>query len=569
MVCRASSKAVWMADILAVLGVVSLAPSVALAQRLTQQDVDKTLAERRTEFIERRSTADRAAYWKTLDGKWDDGKYVCQVIAAVVPTDGGDATGQYLTATLTVYRDAGDGIVKTTRTRANGEKGWDATRRPVSELLEEFGDEAQAAAPRTRPRERRPVKRPARADIALLPAQLPLVLQKVDVTRLLPAKRVVKPDALPADIGLLTRENPAALKRPSADAFHVLDLSSQPSTMTWQGQTFEVSDKIIARPPDLQVAPPVLMSIDQVERLARGLYHVNFSYRIYKPAQVTLPVRFHLNLQGPARMHVSWLPWLHQSGTDGVYHGRVVALMHGTDKPLVKASTSVGINAADADIDPVGSASIPYNAAWWKRYEDITRDNIKNYLQSPGMARDGIDVSTPLARATSAVRPTGPTVASGLRRALDVLVDDLKLVMVKPFEPLKPVTRTIVQLQSVFRDEPALLLFKTSEDNYAKALVRAERDSATDPGHLAVENACLYARSGAAFTATPGAGHDPSVANEVYATHWQGGGYVFSTWGFDLDWQGVNTPADDRDLWLERTSTKSRLRCQHGAQLAY
>jgi len=344
---------------------------------------------------------------------------------------------------------------------------------------------------------------------------------------MLAAGKLVTPDQVPSSLAVLRLEDPSKATAPKPGA-SVQDLRAKASMVSWQGKTLAASDLRVK--PGRFILPPVLMTIDQIERVYRGRYRIHFSYSIIRPAEVTLPIRFQLNMQGDIRPHMGWYPYVHQSGpaTDCMGHVTGVVL---DDAPLMSTSTSVGINAADSSNPPkaVGSASKDLIAYWYKPYEDITRDDIQTYLATAGKSLDSLGVDS----------------------------GDWRVTI----------------LQALYSDEPALLLFKTSRGNFTKALVKAERDNSTKPYHLRVVSAHTYAKSQAEFDSTPGVAPG-SPPNEEYMCHWEDGGYLLNTWTFDFDWLGMNVSGFEvdkwkSDLWLQNSGGHQTLRCENGAKIAW
>jgi hypothetical protein len=115
------------------------------AQELTAEQVWDALRERADEFVGQRGGADTKALWRAQEGEWQreaDGAltYVCDVIAAIIPTTPGEREGRLLTARLTVYYDADERAVKTRRLKTDGTRGWDARKASITEILAQFPD---------------------------------------------------------------------------------------------------------------------------------------------------------------------------------------------------------------------------------------------------------------------------------------------------------------------------------------------------------------------------------------------------------------------------------------------
>ncbi len=366
----------------------------------------------------------------------------------------------------------------------------------------------------------RPVVGPA-------PVVLDRALPELSLRGLQAQGKVVTPDKIPLRFGIAGREDPSKTRTPMPAA-HIDDLTPKASLVSWRGKQIVVNDlRVTPVRPEL---PPVLMTIDQVERVARGRYVIHFSYSIIKADEVTLPVRFHLNMQGDIRMHMAWLPYVHESGPAANCRGRITADTV-NDAPLMAASTSVGINAADSSSPPkpVGSVSKNLIAYWYKDYEQITRDDIKAYLERPGKALDSLGVDHG--------------------------------------------EWAVTLLQGLYSAEPALLLFKTSRGNFTKALLRAERDNTTKPYHLRIVSAYTYAKSQAEFDTTPGIAPG-TPTNEEYTCHWEDGGYLLNTWVFDFDWLGMNVAGFEeskwqRDVWLQNAGGQQTIQCANGAKIAW
>jgi hypothetical protein len=127
----------------------------------------------------------------------------------------------------------------------------------------------------------------------------------------------------------------------------------------------------------------------------------------------------------------------------------------------------------------------------------------------------------------------------------------------------------MLAMQTQYCREPALVLFKTNQGNYAKALLRAEQTGGS-PYHAAVWDARCYARDQATFNAWPYmAGGSPS--NTEYTQLFERGGYLLNTWMLDFDRDGENPVSGQEDVFLQNPSgpTTQRLLPRNGAVLAY
>ena len=313
----------------------------------------------------------------------------------------------------------------------------------------------------------------------------------------------------PAQLAQL--QNLASQKGPIArqDSPFIADLTKIKGQGLIKGKQYEISRDFIR---NLKLAD-VSVDIDYVEAVARGEYFIHFRYSIIRPENVTLPLRFHLRLEGPAYSYVGWIPFVHTSGPADDVNGTVVGVMIFNNPPINAASTSVGVGAIDANGKDLGVFKKPLAYTFWKRYEDITRDNIRDYINRPGAAHPTIKIAG-----------ASPSIAAEQYR---------------------------------FRSEPALLLFRTNQGNYAKALVKAQMG--TSEYHLAIWDARCYARDQATFNSWPFMSSG-SPSNTEYTQLFGRGGYIFNTWGFDFDKDGENYPIGADDVWVSNPSGPSTAR---------
>lgn len=329
----------------------------------------------------------------------------------------------------------------------------------------------------------------------------------------LPAVRVMQLQNLTSHKGPIARKGSPAL----------IDLTKLNTQGIVRGKQYEISPDIIGKLKPL-LLPDVAVSIDYVEAIARGEYFIHFRYSILHPENVVLPLRFHLYMEGPAHDYVGWIPFVHSSGPADNVGGTVIGVMAFNSPPMTAASTTIGVTAVDANGTVYGPYKKPLAYTFWKRYEDITRDNIRDYINRPGATHASI--------------------------------------MITGASP------SVVSEQYRFVSEPALLFLRTTQGNYVKALVTAQMGTAEY--HLAIWDARCYARDQATFNSWPYMSSG-SPSNTEYIQLFGRGGYIFNTYEFDFDKDGENCPIGGGDVWVNNPSgpTTARLDARGTATIAW
>ncbi len=249
----------------------------------------------------------------------------------------------------------------------------------------------------------------------------------------------------------------------------------------------------------------VYVNVKYIVAVAHGRYNLYFKYSIGDVNKVKLPLRFMLTSEGPVAGHLAYLPYVHQEGPANNLSGYIYILTCGSNMPFACDSTSIGVKVLDADNQELGAFTKPMTYRFTKRYVDITRNDIKNYMAQPGVAKTSVPV------------PASGGVGS-------VVFQDYLYLM-----------------------EPMLLLVKTNQGNYAKALLDTEA-AAGGRKHIAIWDARCYAKNQATFNSTPGMS-DSADSNTEYMRLFGRGGYLFWAGGFDFDRDGHNPEEGQGDLF--------------------
>lgn len=248
----------------------------------------------------------------------------------------------------------------------------------------------------------------------------------------------------------------------------------------------------------------VFVNVKYIVAVAHGRYNLYFSYSIVDVNKVKLPLRFVLTVEGPVAGNLAYLPYTHEQGPANNLMAYMYILTCGSNMPFVSTCTSIGVKALDADGKELGTFTKPMTYRFAKRYVDITRDDIKNYMTQMGVAQTTIPV------------PASKGVGS------------------------------VVFQDALYLMEPMLVLIETNQGNYAKALLDTE--AATDGRkHIAVWDARCYAKNQSTFNATPGMKYGVD-SNTEYISLFGRGGYIFWTGGFDFDRDGHNPEEGQSDL---------------------
>ena len=380
-------------------------------------------------------------------------------------------------------------------------------------------------------------------NIVTLEPYVPLeqLLRTADIADLVERDRIVAPGVLMSHAGTLRLEDPAALQVPQMDAVHADDLADVPTIVQFGGNATRLEGHRLEQSlVGLNVIklPPVTVKFLRVDRPARGVYIVRFAYKITAPDAVSMPIQFRVVAQGSAARHIGCFPWTHESGAAKQYVGYIPTIIGGAKSPIASDVSALIVIATDSTGKEVGAARVDYVARWYKRFRDITRDNLRDYFATSRTASSSLPI----------VGGSGPA--------------------------------SIGWQQAFYKDEDAAIYFRTSEGNFAKALVRAERTPGTQSFHLLVVGAYTYARNQAAWRAMPERSHwhedatggRPSAAdqvNEIYGAAWEGGGYIFGTDIFDLDWAGTNCSSSDGDIHLRVSNAGHAIETLNNARIAY
>ncbi len=249
----------------------------------------------------------------------------------------------------------------------------------------------------------------------------------------------------------------------------------------------------------------VFVNVKYIVAVAHGRYNLYFKYSIVNVNKVKLPLRFVLTVEGPVAGSLAYLPYTHEQGPASNLTGYIYLLTCGGNMPFVANCTSIGVKVLDADGKELGAFNKSLNYKFTKRYADITRNDIKNYMAQPGVAQTSVPV------------PASAGVGS------------------------------VTFQDALYRMEPMLLLVKTNQGNYAKALLDTELATG-GRRHIAIWDARCYAKNQATFNSTPGM-KPGADSNTEYISLFGRGGYIFWAGGFDLDRDGHNPEDGQGDLF--------------------
>lgn len=268
----------------------------------------------------------------------------------------------------------------------------------------------------------------------------------------------------------------------------------------------------------------VAITIDSISRVSHGNYALLFRYSITQPDKVKLPLLFQPVFDGTATDSLCYSMYSHQKGEAKDLSGYIPVVYTGVNTPLKCATENIGIRVYDKDSLELVTITVPLKYEFTKRYVDITRDNIRDYLALPGKAKMNM-------------------YASGNE------------------------ADTLQTLSQQYLMEPALLLCKTSTGNFAKALVGLETGKNNVP-HLSIIDARCYAKSQTVFDATPfmAQGADSNIE---YTQIFGDGGYLFNTNNFDFDMNGENAAAGEGDITINVTNDTSVIITHPLARIAY
>jgi hypothetical protein len=114
-----------------------------------------------------------------------------------------------------------------------------------------------------------------------------------------------------------------------------------------------------------------------------------------------------------------------------------------------------------------------------------------------------------------------------------------------------------------------MVFFRTNQGNYAKALLRAEREG-SNPYHVAIWDSRCYAKDQATFNSWPYMSNGAPSSTE-YVQLFERGGYLLNTWRFDFDRDGENVVDGREDVFFENPSgpNTQKLTARNGAGIAW
>lgn len=268
----------------------------------------------------------------------------------------------------------------------------------------------------------------------------------------------------------------------------------------------------------------VAITIDSISRVSHGNYALIFRYSITQPNKVKLPLLFQPVFDGTAADTLCYAMYSHQSGAADDLPGYIPIVYTGVNTPLKCSTDTIGVRVYDKNLLELVTITVPLKYEFTKRYIDITRDNIRDYLALPGKAKMNM-------------------AASGNE------------------------ADTLQTLSEQYLMEPALLLCKTSNGNFAKALLGLEAGK-NNTYHLAITDARCYAKTQTVFDSTSfmAQGADSNIE---YIQMFGNGGYLFNSNNFDFDMNGENAAAGEGDITINVTNGTSAIITHPLARIAY
>jgi len=393
------------------------------------------------------------------------------------------------------------------------------------------------------------------------PALLSGALSGAEPFEIFSPGQIVTPDNLPGGaVGWPLKLRPVQLKAGPS----VQDLTPSPTEATIANRKFTVASQL----PKLELAD-VAVAIDGIEAVARGQYYIHFRYTIFNNS-VPKPIRFQLRVEGEAQPHMCWIPYVHASGGATNVSAYVVALMMGENTPLMARADRIGVSVVNGAGTNIGVFTKLVNYTFVKRYRDITRDDIKTYMDDATHVKTELPIMYQPPATTGGAATIGGG-ATATPRVLKPNLHALELAIAGQPGTAKRLTsgKYMLALQGEYEMEPAMVFCRTNQGNFAKTLLRAER-TGSSPYHVAIWDSRCYAKNQTTFDNTPYMA-DGSPSNVEYIQLFERGGYLLNTWTFDFDRDGENVVDGQEDVWLENVSgvNTQKVRARNSAALAW
>lgn len=316
-----------------------------------------------------------------------------------------------------------------------------------------------------------------------------------------------------AEAGLEVAENLSDYD-PGQTAFEGAD------EVTVGGTAFEGADEVPAGPRRITA-----LTSDGVEVHERGCFVFNFSYEIGDAADV-LPLTFDVEFEGSANQWITQQPWVHASpGRNYRGHGFVTAWVDSPQAPLSLGSVPVRVRVRGSTGNTYASYRITPGFAWYKSYDMITHDNLKDYCAGPdAVLRDQVGINE------------GPNSLAEY-------------------------------FHSRYDAEPPMLIFRTAENTYARGYFLPHLGDQGLQGVWLVD-LTTFDSHGPYWVD----GHVPADWDDWFLSRrsYDNGAFLTEGARFDLDYYGLNCTPEQADLVVEVDNAgKYFLSTRNGCRMYY
>jgi hypothetical protein len=248
------------------------------------------------------------------------------------------------------------------------------------------------------------------------------------------------------------------------------------------------------------------LEVDSIESSRRGTYRINFTYHIDDVANRT-PITFDCLFQGDANNHVSVIPWVHGSPErNHTVKAYVVVHINTPDAPLSLGPTPFKLRARGKNGGLIKETQWKPQFAWYKAFDQITRDNIRDYFADPD--------------APPSMR----------------------------YVPVNEGADSLAERFHRYQAEPPMLVTKTQEGTYCRGFFAPHQGAQGVEGVWIIELDCFDAHGPGALEGS----HILPDTGRYSIRSYDNAGLITTTARFDLDWHGFNCSEEEADLLIGR-----------------
>ena len=301
---------------------------------------------------------------------------------------------------------------------------------------------------------------------------------------------VSQEDAAGADLEVA--ENVVDYEPPTGEAEGVIEVGPAPTEHPAGGDGAQ-------RVPELR--------IESIEAHQRGLYVINFSYRLGDVVGRT-PLTFDVEFEGATNQWVTQQPFLHQyPDRDYSGNGFITLWIDSPDAPLSLGEAEVRLRARGKQGAVLGSVLIQPSFSWYKAYDLITYQNLVDYCAGPDAVR---------------------------RESIGLNEGDFSLAE---------------YFHGRYDQEPPMLVFKTAGGIYCRGLFMPHRGAQGLEGVWLVDLDCFDAAT-TPWDAGYLDGHLPADPDDwlISRRSYDNGALLTAGMLFDLDRSGANCTQAEADI---------------------